>query len=92
MDEGKIELYSDSKKFGETLVKVATDEQRKKAQEQIVGNVRYMLEQLTVLRAQLVHTEKQIALYEKRIDATEKGEFSIDHNLRIIFNDTALQG
>jgi len=75
---------------GAKLLHLATRREEKIFMETVLSRVQELVSHRNQLFIALEKTQREIALFNKRISAVESGEFSLDRNGRICYNDILL--
>lgn len=85
-------MQNDPEKLGSALVEIATKRYDKEFSDQVITFVQTLIKHKEALQFSVMKAEKEMELTDRRIEAIERGEFTIErYTGRIIFKDSVLQ-
>src|SRR5882724_4075479 len=84
------EMQNNPTETGARLLRAATSREEKLFMESVVNRLQELVSHRNQLYIALERTQREIALFDKRIAAVQSGEFEIDFNGRIRYNDILL--
>jgi hypothetical protein len=84
------EMHNNPTETGSKLLHLATRREEKIFMETILSRVQELVSHRNQLYIALEKTQREIALFDKRISAVETGEFTIGFDGRLRYNDILL--
>jgi hypothetical protein len=84
------EMQNNPTETGAKLLHLATHREEKLFMETVINRVQELVSHRNQLFIALEKTQREIALFNERIAAVESGQFEIDHNGRIRYNNILL--
>lgn len=85
------------KELGPSLVKAAQEKEREATQQVVIAGVQSILKDINAKEQQVIALNKQIDKQRARVEALQKGEFTVKYNFdmaapKVEFNDSGLNG